>query len=127
MDRVLAEAISRGDHPSSIAAKMHLTIDSVKWRIKQLDHSLREGWRSRQEVAAVLGVGRRAVDRWMRDGTLRVTQHGSRWTRVRDADLEVFVSAQAGMAFDPSGVTDPHLRRLAETSALANRRHREAV
>jgi excisionase family DNA binding protein len=127
MDRALTEALDRGDHPGSIAAGMHLTIDSIKWRAKHLDRSLREGWRSRQEVAAVLGVGRRAVDRWMRDGSLLVQRHGTRWTRVRDADLEAFVSAQAGVAFDPSGVSDPRLRRLAETSALANRRHREAV
>lgn len=128
MDRTLTDALARGDHPREIAATLHLTLDSIRWRIKQLDHSLREGWRSRQEVAAVLGVGRRSVDCWMRDGTLAVRRHGTRWTRVRDDDLEAFVSAHAGALFDPLGVGDGALRRLAETASIANRRRaQEAV
>lgn len=127
MDQALVDALGRGEHPEQIAARLHLTVDSIKWRLKQLDHSLREGWRSRQEVAAVLGVSRRAVDRWMRDGSLRVGRHGTRWTRVRDADLEAFVATQAGLLFDPAGVADRQLRRLAEVSATANRRRAEVA
>ena len=127
MDQTLVDALGRGEHPTQIAARLHLTVDSIKWRLKQLDHSLREGWRSRQEVAAILGVGRRAVDRWMRSGALRVARHGTRWTRVRDADLEAFVAAQAGLLFDPATVTDSALRRLAEVTAVANRRRAEVA
>jgi hypothetical protein len=122
MDRELAAAVLRGDHPSSIARTMHLSIDSVKWRVKSLGLSLRDGWRSRVEVVAVLGVPRRCVDRWMRQGTLRVTRHGLRWTRVTDADLLTFVAAYAGVLFDAATVEDSTLRRLAETAAIANRR-----
>jgi excisionase family DNA binding protein len=122
MDQTLVDGIARGEHPNQIAARLRLTVDSIKWRIKQLDHSLREGWRSRQEVAAVLGVGRRAVDRWMREGQLRVTRHGTRWTRVSDADLRAFVERYAGVLFSPEDVTDAALRRLAETGALVNQR-----
>jgi len=128
MDCALAEAVERGEHPRAIAARMHLSLDSIKWRIKTLGLSLREGWRSRQEVATVLGVSRRAVTRWMRDGSLRVTRHGTRWTRVTDTDLRAFVEQQAGVLFDPEAVQDSigqsALRRLAETSALVNRRRR---
>lgn len=127
MDRALLAALERGDTVRQIAAQLHLSEDSIRWRVKQLDHSLREGWRSRQEVAAVLGVGRRAVDRWMRAGLLPVNRHGTRWTRIRDDDLEAFVSTQAGLLFESSGVTDAGLRRLAETASIANRRRLEAI
>ena len=122
MDEQVTNGIERGETPSQIAARLHLTEDSIKWRVKQLGRSLRDGWRSRQEVTAVLGVPRRAVDAWMRDGTLRVTRHGSRWTRVSDRDLEAFVVAYAGVLFEADTVADAGLRRLAETAALANRR-----
>lgn len=127
MDQVVTDGLARGEHPAAIADRLHLTVDSVKWRIRQLDHSLREGWRSRQEVITALGVSRRTVDRWMRSGELRVTRHGTRWTRVRDADLEAFVAAQAGRLFDPAHVSDPTLRRLADVAAVANQRRHEAV
>jgi len=122
MDHELTDAIVHGEHPSVIAARMRLTVDSVKWRVKSLGLSLRDGWRSRQEVALVLGAPRRSVDAWMRQGKLRVTRHGSRWTRVADTDLQAFVSAYAGVLFAAETVADPSLRRLAETAALANRR-----
>jgi excisionase family DNA binding protein len=122
MDRELSAAVLRGEHPNTIAATMHLSVDSIKWRIKTLGLSLRDGWRSREDVAAMLGVGRRAVARWVRDGTLPSVLHGRRWTRVTDADLRAFVVAHAGLLFDPFGVADPELGRLAETAALANRR-----
>jgi excisionase family DNA binding protein len=126
MDRRLTDALRAGEHPEQLAAREHLTVDSIKWRIKQLGLSTRDGWRSREEIASVLGVGRRAVNRWMQAGLLRVTRHGTRWTRVSTGDLETFVSAQAGLLFDPADVTDPQLRRLAEVAATANHR-REAV
>lgn len=122
MDRSLTEAIERGDHLKTIAARLHLTEDSIRWRVRQLGLSLRDGWYSRQEIGPLLGVGRRSVDRWMRTGLLAVTRHGTRWTRVRQADLLSFVQAQAGVEFDPSGVGDPALKRLADVSAVANRR-----
>lgn len=127
MDRSLAEAIEGGDHLRTIAARLHLTEDSIRWRVRQLGLSLRDGWYSRQEIAALLGVGRRSVDRWMRSGRLTVTRHGTRWTRVRQADLLSFVRAQAGIEFDPDGVSNPVLKRLADVSAIANRRRSVAV
>lgn len=122
MDQQLLAALDRGEHPLRIAVSMHLTPDSIKWRTKQLGRSLRDGWRSRQEVAAALGVGRRAVDRWMQEGLLRVGYHGRRWTRILDADLEAFVSAHAGLLFEPEHVTDPVLRRRADVAATVHRR-----
>ena len=127
MDRELTEALQGGQHPAQIAARLHLTEDSIRWRVKQLGLSLRDGWYSRQEIGPLLGVGRRSVDRWMRSGLLRVTRHGSRWARVSDGDLGAFVSCQGGLLFDPAVVTDPALRRVAEVAATANRRRREAV
>lgn len=126
MDRTVTEAIERGDHIRTIAARLHLTEDSIRWRVKQLGLSLRDGWYSRQEISVLLGVGRRHVDRWMHTGLLPVTRHGTRWTRIRQADLLTFVQAHAGVQFDPVGITDPVLRRLADVSATVNRR-REAA
>lgn len=122
MDQVLTSAVERGEHVRAIAARLHLTDDSIKWRIKTLGLSLRDGWRSRQEVVTVLGTSRRAVDRWMREGKLRVTRHGTRWTRISDADLREFVDRYAGLGLDAEGISDPALRRLAETASTANRR-----
>lgn len=127
MDRTLASAVERGEPPRRIAGAMHLTEDSVRWRIKHLGRSLREGWRSRQEVAATLGVGRRAVDRWMREGRLAVERHGTRWTRVADDELRTFVRRHAGTLLRPEAIDDQSLRRLAETSAVANRRRSGVV
>lgn len=127
MDRVLAESLERGDHAEEIAARLHLTVDAIRWRIRQRNRSLREGWRSRQEATVALGVGRRAVDRWMQQGLLRFTPHGRRWTRIRESDLEAFVSTHAGLLFEPDGVADVRLRRMAETAALANRRRLMAI
>jgi hypothetical protein len=126
MDQTVTELLNRGEPVGQIASRLYLTEDSIRWRIKQLGCSTRDGWRSRQEVTAVLGTSRRAVDRWMRAGLLKVAHHGTRWTRVRNADLEVFVVAHAGALFDPDGVQEPRLRRLAETSALVNRRRASA-
>jgi hypothetical protein len=122
MDRRLRAAIERGEHPEVIADGMALSLEAIRWRVKTLGLSLRDGWRSRQEVQAALGAPRRAVDRWMRDGHLRVTRHGTRWTRVTDDDLRAFVGTHAGVLFDPGCVEDPQLRSLAETAAMANRR-----
>ena len=122
MDRQLSRAIDRGDTIRTIATAMRLTEESIRWRVKKLGRSLREGWRSRAEIARCLGVPRRSVDRWARDGHLVVTRHGTRWTRVRDVDLWTFVGQHAGALFDPLGVSDPTFRRLAETAAMANRR-----
>jgi excisionase family DNA binding protein len=122
MDRALLDDLDAGRHVSTIAARMHLTEESVRWRVRQLGRSLRDGWRSRQEVAQVLGVGRRAVDRWWKDGLLPVRKHGTRWTRILEAELETFVRAQAGLLFAPGGVRDARLRRLAEIGAAANAR-----
>lgn len=122
MDRTLTEAIKHGDHLKTIAARLHLTEDSIRWRVRQLGLSLRDGWYSRQEIGPLLGVGRRSVDRWMRSGALVVTRHGTRWTRIRQADLLTFVQSHAGVEFDPAGVTDPVVRRLADVSAVVNQR-----
>jgi hypothetical protein len=121
-DAFVADALNRGRPVAFIASGLGVTEEAVRWRIKRLGRSTREGWRSRQEVVAALGVSRRAVDRWMRVGLLRVTKHGTRWTRINDADLEAFVRDGAGRLFEPADVRDAHLRRLAETSALVNRR-----
>lgn len=127
MDRTLTEAIERGDHLQTIATRLHLTEDSIRWRVRQLGLSLRDGWYSRQEIGGLLGVGRRSVDRWMRSGLLTVTRHGTRWTRVKQADLLTFVQAHAGVEFDPSAVSDPTLRRLADVSSVVNRRREGAA
>lgn len=127
MDRALGAALDRGEHVRVIAMSMHLSEDSVKWRVKHLGRSLRDGWRSRQEVAAVLGVSRRAVDRWARAGQLRVTRHGTRWTRVADEDLRSFVAAHAGVLFDARAVTDATLRPLAQTARLVAGRRGPAL
>jgi hypothetical protein len=121
-DAFVSDALSRGQVLRVIAAGLGVTEESVRWRLRQLDRSTREGWRSRVEVVRVLGVPRRSVDRWMRSGQLRVARHGTRWTRVTDADLRAFVEQQAGVLFDADGVADPALRRFAETSAIVNRR-----
>jgi hypothetical protein len=126
MDEEVTAALDRGETVRQIAVRLYLSEDSIRWRIKQLGRSTRDGWRSRQEVIAVLGVPRRAVDRWMQAGVLKVTRHGTRWTRISARDLESFVSAHAGLLFDPRDVQDARLRRLAETSALANRRRATA-
>lgn len=122
MDEQITRGLDRGETVAQIAARLYLTEDSIRWRVKQLGRSLRDGWRSRVEVSSLLGVSWRAVDRWSRAGLLKVTRHGTRWTRVADVDLEAFVAAQAGLLFAAEDVQDARLRRLAETSALANRR-----
>lgn len=122
MEARLRHLLADGETVGRIADHLHLTEDAIRWRIKSLGLSTRDGWRSRQEVSAVLGAQRRAVDRWMRSGQLRVTMHGRRWTRVTDADLRAFVGAHGGVLFDPGGVVDPQLRSLAETAARANQR-----
>jgi excisionase family DNA binding protein len=122
MDAQVTDAVQRGVHPTALAAMLHLTVDSVRWRIRVLGLSLRDGWSSSLEVAALLGVSWRSVNRWRRDGYLRVTRPGRRWTRVTDADLRAFVGTWAGVLFDADGVRDPGLRSLAETASLASRR-----
>src|SRR5262245_7058699 len=117
MDRALRAALGRGEHPRAIAAALGLAETSVRWRCKQLGLSLRAGWRSRQEVAVVLGVSRRRVDAWCRAGLLVATPHGTRWTRVTDAEVERFVAAHGGRLFRPDGVRTGALRRLAEVAA----------
>ena len=122
MDAAIVERLVSGHSVREIAEWMHLTPDSITWRLKQLGHSTREGWRSSLDVAWALGVSRRAVARWRADGLLVVSPHGRRWTRVVEADLRAFVATWAGVLFEPDGVVDAALRPLAETSALANRR-----
>lgn len=122
MDDAVRSAIAGGDHPRKVAASLHLTEDSIRHRIKQLGLSCRDGWRTRAEVSRALGVSWRSIERWRGSGALRVVPHGSRWTRITEADLRAFVLNAAGVLFDASTVTDPALRRLAETAAIANRR-----
>jgi len=121
-DRALLDALRRGRHIREVAADLGLTLQSVTFRVKQLDQSLCLGWRSRQGVARALGVSRRRVTGWWRSGLLVVAPHGTRWTRVTDAELERFVSAHGGRLFAPEGVRVPQLRRLAEVAAMANGR-----
>lgn len=122
LDQTLTEALARGGSVPEIADRLRLTQHSVRWRVRHLGLSTRDGWRSRREVAQVLGVSRRAVDRWWHSGLLRVELHGTRWTRVTHADLRAFVSEYAGVLVDHACIADPALRSLAETAAIVHRR-----
>lgn len=122
MERELLAALDRGEPLARIAASFHLTEDSIRWRLRQLGRSLRDGWHSRQTAAAMLGVSWRVLERWQQSGDLAVERHGRRWLRITDASLRACVERRAGLDLDPAAIRERGLRRLAETSAVANRR-----
>jgi hypothetical protein len=121
-DATIGNMLARGRPIRFIASALSISENAVRWRIRVMDRSTREGWRSRDEVAKAIGVSWRRLKRWQLAGLVTVSAHGARWTRVSDADLEAFVATYAGLLFDPLGVRDPRLRRLAETSGIANQR-----
>jgi excisionase family DNA binding protein len=124
MEAAVITGLERGESVRTIADRLHLTEDSIRWRARQLGLSLRDGWYSRQQITRLLGVNYRHVNRWMRAGQLPVRRHGTRWTKVREEDFKQFIAQYAGLLFDPSDVQNNDMRRLAETSALANGRRR---
>lgn len=121
-DAMIGALLVQGQPIAAIASSLHISENAVLWRIRVMGRSTREGWWSRREVVRALGVSWRHLKRWQCAGLLKVTQHGTRWTRIRESDLEAFVKDHSGLLFDPSTVRDARLRRLAETSAIANRR-----
>jgi hypothetical protein len=126
-DELLLKRLKQGDTPEEIAAALTeaytvpRTAIAVKIRVIKLGHSLVEGWHSRSEVWHRLGVSEWRVQQWHEQGILPATRYG-RWFRYPVAQVEAFVRDQAGLLLDPAGVRDPHLRALAETSAIVNRR-----
>lgn len=120
----LSEGIEAGQPLASIAKAIGVTVEAVRVRASKLGESTRTGWHTQRDVVRMLGVTTETVERWRQDELLEFVRHtGGRWFRISATDMLTFVRAHAGRVFDPSSVTDPTLRRLAETSAIANRRH----
>src|SRR2546421_9285563 len=73
-------------HPSSPAAAGHPTASD--------DPAEQRGYYSISEVAALLGVSRVSVWRWISAGRLPVARLGHRTVRIRRDDVERIVQAQ---------------------------------
>jgi hypothetical protein len=127
MDAKVVKGLRDGMTQKMIAEKLRLDPRQVADRIQELGESQRTGWRTRHEVTLALGVTWRSASRWQADGLLPLQQYGGRWWRISEEDVQAFVQRHAGRLFEPSTVRDPTMRRLAEVSALANRRSREHV
>lgn len=126
-DDVLTKLVNDDHHPADIAAmlseRFHVprTDLAVRRRIKHLGLSRREGWYSRTDLIAMLGLHQRKLEALEQAGAIEPTRYGA-WRRYPTATVEQLVREHAGSLIDPRRVRDPKLKALAETSAIVNRR-----
>lgn len=112
------------DAVSQISGR-HRTVPALKNRIVRLGISSRENWFTRTDLCYRLGVSPATFVGWVQVGLIEETRYG-RWQRYSPEHVEAFVKAHAGVVLNPRFVKDRHLRSLAETSAIANRRRQSA-
>lgn len=100
-------------------------------KARELGLDWRQGWYTEHEIRLGLGVHSSRVRDWRETGLLSATRHigltsghPTPWWEFKDADVDAFIRAQAGLAFTPQIVKNRRWRALAETAAATHARER---
>ena len=120
----LAEAIQGGLPTTQIARTLGRTYYAVSVRLSKLGISVPAvrqgaiGVRTANQVAALMGVSRKLVERWIADRELvakRGTKKRGTHRLIADADLQSFLALRAAWPdWEPRHISDPDWRAAAE-------------